>query len=519
MASRAPAFDIRPHLPPKSPLDLVKDYTQAALAKQKRDAELAAAQRIGGVNDYVPHPKQVEFHTSKTTGTVFVAGNRLGKTVAGAAELVWRHMGTHPFRKLHKKIMPPVMTWAVSQELPGSNNLPHVQAEAVKAMAPPGALRGGQWAAAYSPGTRTLHWANGGVTVFKSYDQDLLAFEGAAVAGIWLDEEPTKKEIYTSCLMRLTDKGGHWWMTFTPVLSLQGKSWVRDDIWEKRSELSDMVTFVQASIFDNPHIPHDEVRKILAGMTDEERAVRAEGAFATLSGRVLSEFRPERHLIEPYFPTKEDRISLIIDPGITSPTAATWTALSPEGVGRVFMEHYERNLIPRQHMAVFHAQWQAIGCPEPVDVRMDPSAFNRTGSTTGSKLPASAHEYRLAAEEMGATWFHPLKALNDDPGALRVKRAFAQDRLLICRHLKWLLWEIERWTYRRPYGGKKGQEQSPPETPIDINDHAIDTLRYLLNCGMVPIEEYVEEPYDPLKAYWAKARTDAAGGDESAEYV
>jgi phage terminase large subunit-like protein len=398
------------------------------------------------------------------------------------------------------------MTWAVSQELPGSNNLPHVQTEALEGMAPPGALRGGSWASAYSPGTRTLHWANGGVTVFKSYDQDLLAFEGAKVAGVWLDEEPTKKEIYTSCLMRLTDLSGHWWMTFTPVLSLQGKSWVRDDLWEQREKLSDMVTFVQASIFDNPHIPHGEVRKILAGMTDEERAVRAEGSFATLSGRVITEYDPKVHDIDPLLPGEEDRVVLVIDPGYQNPTAGLWCAVSPEGVGRLFMEHYERKMTPAQHMAIFHAQWMAIGRPPVVLTYMDPASWNPRGTDTGHRLPSAVYEYRQAAEQMGATWFQPLKASNADTSCLKLKRAFAQKRLFVCRHLKWFKWEVERLVYMREAGGRRGQEHNMPEKPVDKDNHSTDCARYLLNAGLIPIEEFVSEPYDPLKEYWAKAR-------------
>src|SRR6478735_1737192 len=52
------------------------------------------------VYGYKPYPGvQTDFHKAQERGRLFLAGNRSGKTVAGAVEAVWYLTGTHPFRR------------------------------------------------------------------------------------------------------------------------------------------------------------------------------------------------------------------------------------------------------------------------------------------------------------------------------------------------------------------------------------------------------------------------------------
>jgi phage terminase large subunit-like protein len=65
---------------------------------------------------------------------------------------------------------------------------------------------------------------------FKSYDQGRRAFQGTAVSGVWLDEEPPDEpvgsqsgegnDIYTECLLRTMTTDGLIIATFTPLRGL-----------------------------------------------------------------------------------------------------------------------------------------------------------------------------------------------------------------------------------------------------------------------------------------------------------
>jgi phage terminase large subunit-like protein len=444
----------------------------------------------------------------RAQGLLIVGGNRSGKTVLGAAETVYRHLGEHPHKPTHA---PPIRSWCISQQLPGGTDKPHVQLEEVRRWAPQDALRGGSWAAAYSPGSRTLHWANGGVTEFKSYDQDPLAFESWKGHWIWFDEEPTRREIYTSCLLRLVDYAGQWAMTLTPILSLTGASWV-EELWSRRGEPDLDYECHQLLTLENPHLDAALTERTLRGLSEEERLVRSQGAFARVGGRVLSELEP-RHYVAPFLPPREWRHYLVIDPGYRNPGAALWAAVDEGGRIWLYAEHYERGWLPRQHVAVLHGLWEAFGRPE-IDVLMDPAGFAIKRTSTGAESPSDWQEYVTAATELGAEWLFPRRANNGDPLALRVKRFLVSDQLRIGEHLRWLRWEAERWTYQRQRQGLAAAEQATPEGPVDRDNHLMDCLRYLCNEEPDPLpQEPVWHRPGSAERHWQEERERLAAAE------
>lgn len=448
-------------------------------------------------------PEQEQALRCLARGLLALGGNRSGKTQIGAVRCVARALGRPvldvPFRKARR-------IWCVSQELPSQRDKPHTQLEAIQRWMPVDALRGGSWSTAYSPGSFVLTLADRTKFEFKSYDQDLLAFESAAVDHIWFDEEPTRRQIYTSCMLRLVDRRGTWDMTLTPVLSLEGRGWV-EELWEARHEAQGQYECLVLPTTGNRYLPQDEVERTAAGLAEEERQVRLYGAFARLGGRVLSEFDARRHLVSDYLPDPALRHYLIIDPGWRT-AAHLYAAVDHAGRITLYDEYYARETPIPQRMQVLHALWMAHGRPD-YDVIADAAAFPQTRQGGSDKLlPSDMDEYREAAAQVGAAWFSPRPCRKGDEYAYRVKRYLSADMLVVCKSLRWWQWEQERWTRQKERQGPAAMERAEPDRPIDRYNHLMDCTRYLVNELPDPLP--VESPRPTLlERHWARVADEA----------
>lgn len=467
----------------------------AARARAKRESERRKAE--GGIRYFAAQPQQVPVLRCAERGCLVLGGNRGGKTVVGAAETVYRLLGRHPYKTVHRA---PIKVWACSQDIPGVSDQPHKQLEELRRWLPKDALRGGTWESAYSPMARVLTLANGSVVVFKGYDQGLLKFESDAVHFVWMDEEPDDKRIWSSCLLRLADYDGAWMITATPVLSLQGKGWL-EELWERRAVPGCGYATHQLFSYENPHLRNDVLDQLFGNLSEEERQVRAFGAFARLGGRVLSEFDPRVHLCQDFLPPREWRHHLLVDPGWNT-AAHLFAAVDPDGDVWLYAEHYVHQQRPDEIVPVLHALWRGFGQPEYACV-MDPAGFPPKRTSTGHESPSDADEYHRAAEACGASWLRLNPADNGDPYAWRVKRFLALRRLHVCKSLRWWQWEQERWTREKEREGPAAQERAVPDKPIDRYNHLMDVTRYLCNQLPDPLEGSSPRTRDPYAEYWA----------------
>jgi len=208
------------------------------------------------------------------SGRIAVAANRTGKSDQGAYECVLAITGKHPFRKFPKngkgwivgldynmvrdinlpkfnKMLP--RNYTINSDFNKSDKIWYIKGE------------GREW---------TIQ--------FKSSDSGREKFQGDAVDFIWFDEEPSKTDIFSECMMRLIDRAGIWWMTATPV---NGTAWLKAQI-EK-----DDVFDITAAMWDNPYIPLEEIKKQAAELTDDERDVRIEGKYVVFGGNPVFNIR------------------------------------------------------------------------------------------------------------------------------------------------------------------------------------------------------------------------------------
>lgn len=163
---------------------------------------------------------------------LFMAGNRCGKTIAGAYETALHLTGIYPAWWEGRRFKTAVNWWAagkssettrdiVQRELFG--DVAHVDGK--KSFSGTGMVRGDLiGAVTWKQGVADLadiilvKHASGGWSRLglKSYQQGRGAFEGTAQHGAWVDEEP-EPDVYTEILMRTMTTDGLVIVTFTPL--------------------------------------------------------------------------------------------------------------------------------------------------------------------------------------------------------------------------------------------------------------------------------------------------------------
>ena len=213
-----------------------------SLAALVRMLEVEAQRRIdtNRLKHYKPYAKQRDFHAAGATHSerLFMAGNQLGKTIAGGAEWAMHLTGRYPDWWQGATFDKPPILWAsgVTGESTRDNpqrvliGPPTREEDWGTGMIPKDALA--DWNRAMGipnlMDNATVRWGGGGSTTeystvsFKAYEKGRAKWQGPTIDGVWFDEE-RPLEIYTEGLTR-TNNGqrGQFsiMITFTPLLGM-----------------------------------------------------------------------------------------------------------------------------------------------------------------------------------------------------------------------------------------------------------------------------------------------------------
>ena len=205
------------------------------------------------------YPKHIEFFEAgaRYKERLFMAANRVGKTVAGAYEATCHLTGRYPFWWKGRRFDKATDGWACGTNSQTTRDVVQgvllgrttgdgmIPAEAIRHTVAGRGITG-------SIETVWVQHASGKTSKlgFKTYEQGRRSFEGEAKDFVWCDEEPPM-DIYTEILYRLLTTKGLAWTTFTPLL---GMSEVVMSFLEPENDQSSLSKYVvQAGWKDVPH--------------------------------------------------------------------------------------------------------------------------------------------------------------------------------------------------------------------------------------------------------------------------
>lgn len=409
---------------------------------------------------------------------LFLAANRVGKSVAGSFEAACHATGQYPTWWAGRVFDEPTHGWVVGpdartvrdtvqQELLGpigewgTGMLPaHVLGKVSMLQGTPGAI----------DTIQVRHVSGGWSTIgFKNYKQDIQAFMGTARHWIWCDEE-CPIEIWNECNIRTATTNGIMLATFTPLEGLTrmvvnfcrnadfllgAKPVVvlsQDEAEDEAVGFGIKKAVVQAGWDDAPWLNEETKARLLSDTPAHLRDARSKGIPSMGAGNVFA--TPfEQVVCTPFeIPANWPRM-YGLDVGWNR-TAAVWAALDPNSDTLYFYdEHYQGEQEPYHHAFAIKSRGDWI-----LGV-IDPATRGRS-QTDGSKLWS-------LYKQMGLKLF--IAKNEREAGIQALAQRFATGKARVFSTLT--NFQKEYMLYRRDQRGRV----------IDEDDHLMDAARYVIN--------------------------------------
>lgn len=314
----------------RSELDKLSDEDLRALANNLFKIEEANKNKRADFYLERMHKGQEEAHKSKSRFICIWAGNRFGKSVCGTMELRWRLLGDHPF----KKVKTPIKAAMICTDF--ENHLKKVIEPKIVQWFPPSELAKAQIERNQAKAFKTIKFQNGSVVDFYSWDQDPMVLESSDYDYCWSDE-PLPHQLFKAIWRGLTDRGGDFLMTGTPLVS----QWMIQEYKKFQDGNQDGLdrTFIIGRTEENAlnlgdgdaELGRKRIAEFAAMLSPEEREARLNGQPLELQGLVFKAWNRSTHLVKPFEWPSEWPIIESIDPHPRKPAGCSWIGLAPNG--------------------------------------------------------------------------------------------------------------------------------------------------------------------------------------------
>jgi phage terminase large subunit-like protein len=399
---------------------------------------------------------------------LFMAANRVGKTIGAGCELVYHLTGDYPHWWTGKRYTTNSDWWVAGKD---SSTVRVILQELL--LGPVGefgtglipkdsidfeTLKDAKKADTPIDKFRVRHISGTYSTVeFKSYDAGRKSFEGTA-RSIWLDEEPPLS-VYTECLLRTMTGDNSLIMTFTPLMGISETitTFLGSTSFETllaKPQVGDGKYVVMASWDDVPHLNADAKRELLASIPPYQRDARSRG-IPQLGAGVIYPIPESEYLIDPFVIPDTWKRAYGMDVGWNR-TAGLWGAEDPNtGIWYLYSEHYKGEAEPSIHAQSIHSRGKwIIGA-------IDTAARGRS-QVDGDNLMSMYQD--LGLQLVGAD-----KSV--ETGLYTCWQLLSEGRIKVFKTLTNFMNEIR--IYRRDEKGKV----------VKKNDHLMDGFRYLMMTG------------------------------------
>lgn len=290
-------------------LDSLSDEEQIELLELLEEEENYRNTHL--LYEFTPYSKQREFIDAghDYPERCFMAGNQLGKSFTGAAEVAFHLTGRYPGTKGYpadgkyggewkgKRFYEPVVFWIGGEtnetvtkttqrilcgrieenDEPGYGSIPKEDIISWKK-------------SPFFPNLvdhllvkhHTTDGVEDGISIcyFKPYSQGRARWQGDTIHGVWFDEEPPYS-IYGEGLTRTNKYGQFSILTFTPLMGMS------DVVTKFLKNPSKSQKVVNMTIYDAEHYTDEQKEQIIASYPEHEREARARGIPTMGSGRIF----------------------------------------------------------------------------------------------------------------------------------------------------------------------------------------------------------------------------------------
>lgn len=416
------------------------------------------------------YPKHLEFFEAgaKYRERVFLAGNRVGKTVGAGVEWTYHLTGEYPNWWTGYRFTRPITLLVAGDTLPNTRDILQAKMlggttdkpEKIGTGLIPGRMITGFVRNPHVPGAierAYIKHASGGESVMwlRSYEQGRVIFQGFELDGFWPDEE-CPQDVYEEGQVRLMTSMGLSTLTFTPLEGLTElvESLMSD---EETAEAANR-TIISCGWDDVPHLSETAKAQMLAKLPPHQRDARTKGIPQLGSGAIYPVL-PEDIEVDDFAIPLHWSKGYGMDVGWNR-TAAVFLAWDRDSdVMYAYSEHYRGQAEPIVHSTAIKARGLWL---------------------TGAIDPAARGRQQSDGDRLFDLYRNPPNKLNlqiadnaVEAGIYQVWSRLSTGRLRVFKSLRNTMSEFK--VYRRDKVGKV----------VKKNDHAMDALRYAVNTVKV----------------------------------
>lgn len=423
---------------------------------------------------YNPYPKQLLFNQLglKAKQRLFLAANRIGKTLVCSCEVAFHLTGNYPQNWQGYRYNRPVKAWVggLTHEtiestlkplyFTGDDKFPRLIDESL-------IIKKKEQNNIYF-----IQHSSGGVSElqFKSYDQKGKKWQSKRLDICHLDEEPPM-DIYVEAFMRLTETRENSYsmmlisatclyftefvLSFTERIEKTSDGQIKQ-IQNESGEIYNNKVYVVAGFDDVTHITEEKKKEIIASLPPHEVKARTTGIPSVGSGMVYPVLEETITCNPIEIPPHFARV-YGIDFGWEDPTAVIFAAIDRDKDIIYFVDEYSVNhATPSEHSV----RLLKMGCDWMPGV-YDPSG-RRSNEQDGTKMINLYNQAGLR---------NLTKAKNSrEEGVMEVLQLMRRGKIKIFNTLNNTLREL------RMYARDKGIIK-------DGNDHLLDAMRYVVMSG------------------------------------
>lgn len=418
---------------------------------------------------------QLEFFKAAATNKtrIFRSGNQVGKTTAGAVDVLRMALGYHPWCQFK----PPMRIWCSG--LDWDFGIGQVIWPAMRDIIPMDEVRSITYMRKQEPQLPLqILFNNGSELTFKSADSGRKKYQGAPLHAVWLDEEHPQ-EVVEEARTRLIKNVGYFTCTLTPVMRSR---WIQDVEREPDTALfrASMLDAARAGLLDL-----NAVKNFEAALPEKQRRVRVHGDFVSLEGMVYPSLDRDSHCAEirgDALYSGKTRIAswplpnhwrryAAIDWGMSNPTAVVVGVEDPHQKRLIVTTvYYSPGIRASEWARLLKSRLPRLGFPLVSDHDAQARAECEAAGLATSKAQKDI-DLGLESVERGLT-----RTCQDGAPSLVFLENNQKDRVLGRCDAHKLLWEMEGYHYPQAKDGRP----DPVDRPVKKDDHACDALRYLV---------------------------------------
>ncbi len=357
-------------------MENLTDEQLASLPKElvEKYAKALADIQFNKIEWFEPYAKQKEFFSAgaKYRERLFMAGNRLGKSLAGSFEVGYHLTGLYPEWWTGRRLEKPTTWWVAGEDGQSTRDTPQRLLLGTRQEPGTGAIpknlildaktaRGVPDLLDYA----VVSHVSGGKSYvyFKTYGKGRDRWQSADLGGLWFDEEPDI-DVYLEGITRTNTTLGPVIVTFTPLKGMSDV--VARFITPKTGDAGNADRDVTIMTIDDVgHFTDEQKAKIIASYPAHEKEARTKGTPLLGSGRVfpITEELISEDQIE--IPEHWPRIAGI-DFGWDHPTACVWMAWDRDAdVIHVYDCYRQSEATPVVHAAAVRSRgdWIPVAWP------------------------------------------------------------------------------------------------------------------------------------------------------------